>query len=117
MQIILEGYSKGNIDLEVETSHGIVETTGTAYRTDYDLASHSKSSGNDLSVFVEEEKQKVMPHVVEPSMGVDRMFWCVLEYCYREKSPPAAEGVKAGKEWDWFDFPLLLRRIMPGSFH
>ncbi|VVC01387.1 Threonine--tRNA ligase [uncultured archaeon] len=90
-------YSKGNIDLEVETSYGLVETTGTAYRTDYDLSSHAKASGADLSVFVEEQKQRVVPHVVEPSMGVDRMFWCVLEYCYREKS--------AAKEWEWFDFP------------
>lgn len=90
-------YSKGNIDLEVETSSGIVETVGTAYRTDYDLASHSKASGEDLGVFVEEEKQKVVPHVIEPSMGSDRLFWCVLEHCFREKG--------AGKEWDWFAFP------------
>ncbi|MCX8195451.1 MAG: glycine--tRNA ligase, partial [Candidatus Micrarchaeota archaeon] len=61
-------YSKCNIDLEVETSYGVVETVGIAYRTDYDLASHSRHSGADLSVFVEEEKKKVIPHVVEPSM-------------------------------------------------
>lgn len=90
-------YSRGNIDLEVETSSGLVETVGTAYRTDYDLASHAKASGADLSVFVEEEKQKVVPHVVEPSMGADRLFWCVLEHCFREKG--------AEKEWDWFAFP------------
>ncbi|MFA6327925.1 MAG: glycine--tRNA ligase [Candidatus Micrarchaeia archaeon] len=90
-------YSRGNIDLVVETSYGWIETTGTAYRTDYDLASHAKASGADLSVFVEEEKRKVVPHVVEPSMGVDRMFWCVLEHAFREKSP--------GKDWEWFDFP------------
>lgn len=90
-------YSKGNVDLEVETSYGTIETAGTAYRTDFDLSSHSKLSGADLSVFVEEEKQRVVPHVVEPSMGVDRMFWCVLEHCFREKS--------AGKDWEWFAFP------------
>jgi glycyl-tRNA synthetase len=90
-------YSKGNVDLEVETSYGWVETTGTAYRTDYDLASHAAHSKADLSVFCDEEKTKVVPHVVEPSMGVDRMFWCVLEHCFREKSE--------GKDWEWFDFP------------
>jgi glycyl-tRNA synthetase len=90
-------YSRGNIDLVVETCYGWIETTGTAYRTDYDLASHAKHSGADLSVFVDEEKKKVLPHVAEPSMGVDRMFWCVLEHCFRPKSPE--------KEWDWFDFP------------
>lgn len=90
-------YSRGNVDLEVETSYGMVETAGTAYRTDYDLSSHAKLSGADLSVFVEEEKAKVVPHVVEPSMGSDRMFWCVLEHCFREKS--------AEKDWEWFAFP------------
>ncbi|MCX8198100.1 MAG: glycine--tRNA ligase [Candidatus Micrarchaeota archaeon] len=90
-------YSRGNVDMEVETSYGIIETAGTAYRTDYDLSQHSKHSKADLTVFDEETKQKVLAHVVEPSMGVDRMFWCVLEHCFREKSPQ--------KEWDWFDFP------------
>jgi len=90
-------YSRGNIDLVVETSYGWIETTGTAYRTDYDLSQHAKASGADLSVFVEEEKKRVVPHVVEPSMGVDRMFWCVLEHCFREKTPE--------KDWEWFDFP------------
>jgi len=90
-------YSRGNIDMVVETSYGWIETTGTAYRTDYDLATHAKHSGADLSVFVEEEKKKVVPHVVEPSMGTGRMFWCVLEHCFRPKS--------AEKDWEWFDFP------------
>ena len=90
-------YSRGNIDLVVETSYGWIETTGTAYRTDYDLSQHAKASGADLSVFVEEEKKKVVPHVVEPSMGVDRMLWCVLEHAFREKTPE--------KDWEWFDLP------------
>jgi glycyl-tRNA synthetase len=90
-------YSRGNVDLEVETSYGSVETVGTAYRTDFDLSSHMKLSGADLSVFDEAAKQKIVPHVVEPSMGVDRMFWCVLEHNFREKS--------AEKDWEWFDFP------------
>ena len=79
-------YSRGNVDLEVETSYGSIETVGTAYRTDFDLVSHAKHSGADLSVFDEATKQKIVPHVVEPSMGVDRMFWCVLEHGFREKS-------------------------------
>jgi glycyl-tRNA synthetase len=106
-------YSRGNIDLVVETSYGWIETTGTAYRTDYDLSSHAKHSKADLSVFVEEEKKKVVPHVVEPSMGVDRMFWCVLEHCFREKSTAISEGNgahspeanRAEKDWEWFNFP------------
>lgn len=90
-------YSKGNIDMEVETSYGTIETVGNAYRTDFDLSAHSKQSGSDFSVFVEAEKKKVMPHVFELSMGVDRLFYCILEHCLREKSPE--------KDWEWFDFP------------
>jgi glycyl-tRNA synthetase len=105
-------YSKGNIDMEVETSYGNIETIGNAYRTDFDLGQHSKHSGSDLSVFVESEKRKVMPHVFELSMGVDRLFYCILEHCFRDKEPPAKEGEAAPeggrasrKEWEWFDFP------------
>lgn len=104
-------YSKGNIDMEVETSYGYIETIGNAYRTDFDLSQHAKHSGADLSVFVESEKKKVMPHVFELSMGVDRLFYCILEHCFRDKDPPAKEGEtpEGGrankKEWEWFDFP------------
>ncbi|MDD5171507.1 MAG: glycine--tRNA ligase [Candidatus ainarchaeum sp.] len=90
-------YSKGNVDMEVETSFGTIETIGNAYRTDFDLSQHSKHSGGDLRVFVEAEKKKVMPHVFELSMGVDRLFYCMLEHCFREATKE--------KDWEWFDFP------------
>lgn len=88
-------YSKGNIDMEVETSFGIVETIGNAYRTDFDLTQHAEKSGKDFSVNV--EGKKLVPHVVEVSMGVDRLFFCILEHCFREKTKE--------KDWEWFDFP------------
>lgn len=90
-------YSKCNIDLEVETSYGVIETIGNAYRTDYDLSKHAEYSKKDLSVFVEEEKKKIVPHVFEVSMGMDRLFFSVLEHCFKEKSKD--------KDWEWFDFP------------
>ncbi len=90
-------YSKGNFDLECETSYGIIETVGNAYRTDFDLSVHAAGSKSDMSVFSEETKEKIMPHVVEPSMGADRTIWCVLEHTFRKASKE--------KEWDWFDFP------------
>ena len=90
-------YSKGNVDMEVQTSYGVIETTGNAYRTDFDLSSHAKISGKDFSVFIEERKESIVPHVFELSMGVDRLFFVLLESCYRPKTEE--------KEWEWFDFP------------
>lgn len=91
-------YSKGNIDMEVETSFGWIETIGNAYRTDYDLSQHAKKSGKDMSVFV--DGRKIVPHVFEVSMGVDRLFLALLEHCYRPKTEE--------KDWEWFDFPPLV---------
>jgi glycyl-tRNA synthetase len=91
-------YSKKNFDLCVDTSFGSIETVGNAYRGDFDLSSHGKASGNDLSIVV--DGKKIIPHVIEPSMGVDRMLWCILEHCYRPKTKE--------KEWEWFDFPPII---------
>ncbi len=93
-------YSKRNIDMEVQTSFGIVETIGNAYRTDYDLSQHAKLSGEEFAVFVESEKKKVTPHVFEVSMGVDRLLFCMLEHCFREATKE--------KDWEWFDFPAVV---------
>lgn len=97
-------YSGGNIDLEVKTSFGWIEVVGNAYRTDYDLRNHSKQSGKDLSVLLE-DGSRVMPHVVEPSFGVDRTMLCVLEHCYRKG------GGAERRDWEWFDFPAYLAPI------
>jgi glycyl-tRNA synthetase len=104
-------YSKGNIDMEIETSFGTIETTGNAYRTDFDLSQHAKQSGSDLSVFIESEKKKVVPHVFELSMGVDRTFYAILEHCYRPKDEKDEAGnwkLGTGKDWEWFDFPAVI---------
>ncbi len=94
-------YSKGNFDLEVQTSYGLIETIGNAYRTDFDLSSHATHSKQDLAVLIDDgSKRRIIPHVVEPSMGVDRMFWCILEATYR----PATKE----KEWEWFDLPPVI---------
>jgi glycyl-tRNA synthetase len=94
-------YSKGNFDIEVETSYGNIELMGLAYRTDFDLASHGKASSQDLSVHIE-GVGRVLPHVVEPSFGVDRLFWALLEHSYRQG------GGAEKRDWEWFDFPPLI---------
>ncbi len=88
-------YSGGNFDLEVQLSIGWKEVIGNAYRRDHDLQAHMKGSQKDLSIDV--EGTKVIPHVVEPSFGIERLLYCVLEHTYRPK------GEKRG--WTWFQFP------------
>ncbi len=72
----LPHYSKGNIDVEVSIDNRFEEITWIAYRTDFDLSNHQKHSGMDMSVSV--DGKKVLPHVVEISIGVDRIFWTLL---------------------------------------
>jgi len=78
-------YSKGNYDLEYRFPMGWSEIEGVASRTDYDLSSHMKLSGKDLSYFDDETKQKYIPYVVEPAMGVDRSVLVALFENYREE--------------------------------
>lgn len=75
-------YSGGNFDLEVRFSFGWKEIVGNAYRRDYDLTVHSKHSGEDLSI--DNNGVKVIPHVVEPSFGIERILYAILEHAYHE---------------------------------
>jgi glycyl-tRNA synthetase len=88
-------YSGGNFDLEIQLSIGWKEVIGNAYRRDHDLQAHMKGSQKDLSVDI--EGNKVIPHVVEPSFGVERLLYCILEHTYRPKSEE--------RGWTWFQFP------------
>lgn len=76
-------YSKETWDFEIKTSTGWVELAACNYRTDYDLSSHSKVSGVDLSVV--ENEEKFIPHVFEISMGLDRIFYSILENSLTER--------------------------------
>jgi glycyl-tRNA synthetase len=73
----LPHYSKGNVDLEISTHYGYIEAAGNAHRSDFDLSNHSKFSGQDLSV-VNGEK-KVMPQIIEATLGMDRLFFALLD--------------------------------------
>jgi glycyl-tRNA synthetase len=77
-------YSKRTIDFEFDFPFGRKELYGLAYRTDYDLSKHQEYSGVDLSYFDEASGERFMPHVIEPSLGVDRTFLAVLVDAYRE---------------------------------
>lgn len=80
----LAHYSKRCTDVEYEFPFGFKEVEGIAYRGNYDLTQHSKHSGKDLAVFDEETKQSYLPHVIECSVGVDRLFLTLLFDAYHE---------------------------------
>lgn len=75
-------YSKRTIDFEFEYPFGRKELWGLAYRTDFDLKAHSETSKVDLSYYDEETKERVVPHVIEPSLGVDRTILAILASAY-----------------------------------
>lgn len=77
-------YSKRTIDFEFEYPFGQKELWGLAYRTDYDLSRHAQSSGVDLTYLDPETNERFVPHVIEPSLGVDRTVLAVLLSAYRE---------------------------------
>ena len=77
-------YSKRTIDFEFEYPFGRKELWGLAYRTDFDLSAHANASGTELSYIDEETKEKFIPHVIEPSLGVDRTILAILTSAYRE---------------------------------
>jgi glycyl-tRNA synthetase len=85
-------YSKGTYDIEFEFPFGIQELEGVAYRTDYDLSQHQKASGKPLEYFDEETKQKFIPHVVEPSAGVDRTILALICNAYDEETVTDEKG-------------------------
>ncbi len=77
-------YSKRTIDFEFDYPFGRKELYGLAYRTDFDLKAHSVGSGVDLSYFDEETKERFTPHVIEPSLGLDRTILAILTDAYTE---------------------------------
>lgn len=78
-------YSKGNYDIEFKFPMGWSEIEGIASRTDYDLGSHMKVSGKSLEYYDDETKEKYIPYVVEPAMGVDRSVLVAMFESYHEE--------------------------------
>jgi len=77
-------YSTQCTDIEYLFPFGWKELEGIAHRGTYDLTQHSQHSGKDLSVFDEETKTSYTPHVIECSVGVDRLFLTLLFDAYHE---------------------------------
>ncbi len=77
-------YSKRTIDFEFDYPFARTELWGLAYRTDFDLSAHENASGSSLAYLDEETKEKFIPHVIEPSFGIDRTILAILTSAYRE---------------------------------
>ena len=81
----LAHYSKRTVDFEYDFPFGgWGELWGCANRTDYDLTQHQIASGRDLTYFDEESRDKYVPYVIEPSLGLGRALLTVLIDSYRE---------------------------------
>jgi glycyl-tRNA synthetase len=89
----LSHYAKRTFDIEYEFPEmGWSELEGIANRTDFDLKAHSKASGEDLSYFDPDTKERYVPYVIEPAVGVERPLMAFLIDAYSEEEAPTAEG-------------------------
>ncbi|MEI6377383.1 MAG: glycine--tRNA ligase, partial [bacterium] len=77
-------YSKKTVDLEFEYPFGIKELTGLAHRGDFDLQQHQKFSGENLEMLDSVTNERFMPHVLEPTVSIDRTILALLCSAYME---------------------------------
>jgi glycyl-tRNA synthetase len=104
-------YSKRTVDLEYKFPFGFKELWGLAYRTDYDLTQHANASRKDLNIIDPITNEKILPHVIEPAVGINRLLLMVLADSYKEEEkrtvlsiPPRLAPVKVAV------FPLLANK-------
>jgi glycyl-tRNA synthetase len=91
----LSHYSKRTVDIEYRfrfAGSEFGELEGIANRTDFDLTTHSKHSGEDLSFFDQEKNERWTPYVIEPAAGVNRSMMAFLMDAYTEDEAPNAKG-------------------------
>jgi len=91
----LAHYASACVDILYDFPFGTQELEGIAARGDYDLRRHQEFSGKSMEYFDQETNEKFVPHVVEPSAGVDRIALAILCEAYHEEWAPR-EGVGGG---------------------
>jgi glycyl-tRNA synthetase len=107
----LSHYSSATFDVDYEFPFGSVELGGNANRGQYDLKQHAKESGENMEIFDEKYKSKIIPRVIEPTFGVERAFLALLTKAYSDDGrgnitlnlPPSISPIKAAI------FPLVKR--------
>jgi glycyl-tRNA synthetase len=91
----LSHYSKRTVDIEYRFEFGGSEwgeLEGIANRTDFDLSTHGKASGQDMNYLDAESGERFVPYVIEPAAGVDRATLMFLMDAYAEDEAPDAKG-------------------------
>ena len=94
----LAHYAKACVDVEYKFPWGWAEIEGIANRRDFDLGRHEKFSGTDLKYFDETDKSSYIPFVIEPSCGVERLFFAVLCDSFEEIQGGRTQTTEAVKE-------------------
>ena len=89
----LAHYARACADIEYEFPFGVSELEGVANRTDFDLVRHQEASGRDMTYFDDESKERFIPHVIEPSGGIDRAALAFLCEAYCQDEAPDEKGL------------------------
>ncbi len=79
-------YSKETYDLDYKFPFGWKELWGVAYRTDYDLKQHTQQSGKNLDFTDPFTAKKIVPHVIEPAVGIGRLLFMIIHDAYRKEN-------------------------------
>lgn len=105
-------YNKYHFDVELRMAAGWKEVGGVHYRTDHDLAGHQSISKKDMAVTI--DGKKIVPHVLELSLGVDRNILALLERAYvEEKERSVLKFPRVLSPFDCAVFPLVNKDGMP----
>ncbi len=88
----LAHYARACVDVMYEFPFGVQELEGIAARGNYDLTQHAAASGKISPYFDPETKERFLPHVIEPSAGVDRIMLALLTEAYHEETVTDSRG-------------------------
>ncbi|HOW67858.1 MAG TPA: glycine--tRNA ligase [Candidatus Paceibacterota bacterium] len=88
----LAHYAKATVDILYKFPFGTQELEGIAARGDFDLSQHQKFSGKSMDYFDEDAKARYVPHVIEPSAGVDRLVLALICHAFREETVTDEKG-------------------------
>ena len=102
-------YSKRSVDFEFDFPFGTKEIAGLAYRTDFDLKNHQEHSGKNMEYRPKDGSRAFIPHVIEPTFGLDRHVLAVLANAY-------AEDTQGGEKRIYLKLPAHLAPVKVAVF-